>query len=114
MTASSRAAPALQKECDRTGQFFPQVNITPLRRHSSRTLRSRKTPQMAAGYLRHAVCFAYPCGKELYYIAPDGTLMAAPIAVNGATIEPGRPAALFRTRVYGRGTDVNVRTHFDD
>src|SRR5207249_2502945 len=49
-----------------------------------------------------------PGGKELYYIAPDGTLMAAPIAVTGATIEPGRPAALFRTRIYGGGTDVNV------
>src|SRR3972149_1977035 len=30
-------------------------------------------------------------GKELYYIAPDSKLMAAPIAVSGSTIEPGTP-----------------------
>ena len=30
-------------------------------------------------------------GKELYYINPDGAMMAAPIKVNGATMEPGRP-----------------------
>jgi Tol biopolymer transport system component len=54
-----------------------------------------------------------PGGKELYYLAPDGTLMAAPIAVTGATIEAGRPAALFRTRIYGGGTDLNQGTNYD-
>jgi hypothetical protein len=39
--------------------------------------------------------------------------MAAPMAVNGATIEPGRPVALFRTRIVGGGTDVNVGTQYD-
>jgi hypothetical protein len=47
------------------------------------------------------------------YIGPDGTLMAAAIGVNGATIEPGRPVALFRPRIYGGGTDVNVGTQYD-
>ena len=54
-----------------------------------------------------------PGGKELDYIAPDGTLMAAPIAVNGANLEPGRPVALFRTRIVGGGTDLNVGTNYD-
>jgi hypothetical protein len=30
--------------------------------------------------------------------------MAAPIAVHGATIDPGPPVALFQTRIYGGGT----------
>jgi Tol biopolymer transport system component len=39
-------------------------------------------------------------GKELYYIAPDGKLMAAPITINGGTVQPGSPVALFQTKVY--------------
>jgi hypothetical protein len=37
-------------------------------------------------------------GKELYYIAPDGTMMAVPIAVNGDTLVPGTPVPLFPSR----------------
>ena len=54
-----------------------------------------------------------PDGKELYYIPPDGKLMAAPIAVSGATIEPGTPLALFQPRIYGGGTDLNAGTSYD-
>jgi hypothetical protein len=54
-----------------------------------------------------------PGGKELDYIAPDGTLMAAPIPVNKATIEPGRPVSLFRTRIVGGGTVLNAGTNYD-
>src|SRR5438093_9895020 len=54
-----------------------------------------------------------PSGKELDYIAPDGTLMAAPIAVNSANLEPGRPVALFRTTIVGGGTDVGAGTNYD-
>ncbi len=32
--------------------------------------------------------------------------MAAPIAVNGANLDPGRPVALFRTRIIGGGTNL--------
>jgi hypothetical protein len=28
-------------------------------------------------------------GKELYYINPDGAMMAAPIKFDGASVEPG-------------------------
>ena len=43
-------------------------------------------------------------GKELYYIAPDGMLMAVPIE-EGEAIAPGVPEALFpiRVRRIGRG-----------
>jgi eukaryotic-like serine/threonine-protein kinase len=45
-----------------------------------------------------------PGGKELDYIAPDGTLMAAPIAVNGVNLEPGRPV-----RCFARGSSEAAR-----
>ena len=54
-----------------------------------------------------------PDGKELYYIAPDGKLMAAPIAVNGATLDPGLPVALFQTRILGGGTDLEPGQQYD-
>src|SRR5262249_28015346 len=40
-------------------------------------------------------------GKELYYIAPDGKLMAVPIAGSGSTFKPGTRVALFPTRIVG-------------
>ena len=42
-------------------------------------------------------------GKELFYIALDGYLMAVPIRLdsNGQSIEAGRPAQLFNSRVSG-------------
>jgi serine/threonine protein kinase len=52
-------------------------------------------------------------GKELYYIAPDGGLMAVPIAVNGATLEPGPSVRLFQTRIWGGGTNANQRQQYD-
>jgi WD40-like Beta Propeller Repeat len=38
-------------------------------------------------------------GRELYYLAPDGRLMAVPITTHGATFEPGTPVALFSPRI---------------
>ena len=40
-----------------------------------------------------------PDGKELYYIAPDSRLMAAPIASSGTALQPGLPTALFQPRI---------------
>jgi eukaryotic-like serine/threonine-protein kinase len=54
-----------------------------------------------------------PDGKELYYIAPDATLMAAPMAVKGSTLEPGTPMSLFPTRVWGGGTATYQRAQYD-
>ena len=42
-------------------------------------------------------------GKELYFIAPNGTLMAAPMTVRGGALQPGPPTALFRTQIVYRG-----------
>ena len=44
-------------------------------------------------------------GTELYYLAPNGSMMAAPIAVTGASVAPGAPVALFPTRIVGGGAD---------
>jgi Tol biopolymer transport system component len=53
-------------------------------------------------------------GKELYYVAPDGTLMAAPLTTNGTSIEPGRPAPLFRPRIlFGGSNPVGVQWQYD-
>src|SRR5262249_25095069 len=52
-------------------------------------------------------------GKELYYLAPDGKLMAAPITVKGETLDPGAPVALFQTRILGGGADLNSGPQYD-
>jgi WD40 repeat protein len=38
-------------------------------------------------------------GKELYYLAMDGKLMAVPIARTGSSFKAGRPEALFQTSI---------------
>jgi Tol biopolymer transport system component len=40
-------------------------------------------------------------GKELFFIAPDQKLMAAPVTISSSGFEPGKPVALFQTRVGG-------------
>jgi len=45
-------------------------------------------------------------GKELYYLNPDGALMAVPITVAGGTLAPSAPVTLFATNILFRGTDV--------
>ena len=44
-------------------------------------------------------------GKELFYVAPDGTLMGVPIAVSkdGKALEPGKPVPLVSARIVSRG-----------
>ena len=53
-----------------------------------------------------------PDGKELYYIAPDGRLMAVSLVVKGATLEPGEPVPLFQARIALRTTS-NSRPQYD-
>jgi serine/threonine protein kinase len=43
-------------------------------------------------------------GKELFYIAPDGKLMAAPIHAAGQTLDFGSPVSLFQTRIVDGGS----------
>ncbi len=40
-------------------------------------------------------------GQALYYLGPDGAMMAAPITTRGTALEPGTPVALFPTRIFG-------------
>jgi Tol biopolymer transport system component len=54
-----------------------------------------------------------PDGKELYYIAPDGKLMAASIKVKGTALELGAPVALFKTRIWGGGTNATNNQQYD-
>jgi Tol biopolymer transport system component len=51
-------------------------------------------------------------GKELYYVARDGRLMATPIAptADGQALTPGAPEALFLVRL-ASGTNVTVGTY---
>ncbi len=50
-------------------------------------------------------------GEQLYFIAPDATLMAASIRPAGAHVEASVPAALFQTRRLGGGSNVIGRGH---
>ena len=50
-------------------------------------------------------------GKELYYIAPDATMMAASIRATATTIDAGVPTTLFQTRRLGGGSNVIGRGH---
>lgn len=53
-------------------------------------------------------------GKELFYLNPAGAMMAAEIAITGATLAPGAPVVLFPTRIYGGGADtVGVGRQYD-
>ena len=51
-------------------------------------------------------------GKELYYIAPDGTLMAAPMTMQGPTLQVGLPVRLFATRIFGGGGAQPPRSEY--
>jgi Tol biopolymer transport system component len=52
-------------------------------------------------------------GKEVYYINPAGAMMAAPIAVTGATLTAGAPVVLFPTHIYGGGIDNQQGPQYD-
>jgi Tol biopolymer transport system component len=38
-------------------------------------------------------------GKEIYFIAPDGKMMAVPVTLNGPTLSVGTPVPLFSTHI---------------
>jgi hypothetical protein len=40
-------------------------------------------------------------GKELYYLSPNGAMMAVTITVAGSKLAPGAPVVLFSTRIHG-------------
>lgn len=49
-------------------------------------------------------------GRELFYVAPDGRLVAVPMDLSGDTLRPGQPRLLFQTAITfepGLGTRAN-------
>jgi dipeptidyl aminopeptidase/acylaminoacyl peptidase len=114
---------------ERAGQFSPDGRwVAYMSNESGRTevyVRPFLTPARASGVDRSADKWLVstgggiyprwcPDGKELYYIAPDGKLMAAAITVNGAALEPpGAPVALFQTRILGGGVDSQQGKQYD-
>jgi Tol biopolymer transport system component len=51
-------------------------------------------------------------GKELYFLSPDATLMAAPVVAGITSFEAGTPVALFPARVAEGGTLANGRPQY--
>jgi serine/threonine protein kinase len=52
-------------------------------------------------------------GKELYYVAPDSTLVAVPIlTATGSTFQTGTPLSLFSTGILGGGSVVMNRSNY--
>jgi Tol biopolymer transport system component len=51
-------------------------------------------------------------GKALYYIGPNGQMMAVPISVEGDKLQPGLPIVQFQTRIVNGGVDAGPR-HYD-
>jgi hypothetical protein len=54
-----------------------------------------------------------PDGTELYYVGPNGEMMAVPIVTTATTLEPGAPVALFTIRIVGGGGDVAQGRQYD-
>ena len=52
-------------------------------------------------------------GRAIYYIGPDGAMMAATITVSGSVLESGTPVALFPTRIIGSGIDNGQGRQYD-
>jgi hypothetical protein len=49
-------------------------------------------------------------GRELYYLAPDGTLMAVALSTSGDIFDAGRPVPLFRARI--PADIITFRNHY--
>jgi eukaryotic-like serine/threonine-protein kinase len=89
----------------------PEIYVRPFTQPAATT--NRAAGQWQASTMGGIFPKWRPDGRELYYIAPDGKLMAVSIAVSGQTLEPGPPVALFATRILGGGTDSNQGRQYD-
>jgi len=58
----------------------------------------------------------HPDGKELYFVALDGTLMAVPITIGnharGSKMEVGSPVALFQTGIVSASAAANMKPQY--
>jgi Tol biopolymer transport system component len=41
-------------------------------------------------------------GREIYFVSPDGKMMAAAVSFSGSTLDIGKPVALFQTHIVGQ------------
>jgi Tol biopolymer transport system component len=51
-------------------------------------------------------------GRELYFLAPNATMMAVPVTAAGTSFETGTPVALFPTRIVDGGTVTQNRPQY--
>ena len=51
-------------------------------------------------------------GKELFFISPDGKMMAASIGVSGAALTAGTPVTLFPTRITSGGATTGFHHEY--
>ena len=77
-----------------------ETYVQPFRSRRSGRVSSAGTPRGAAT-------------REIFYLAPDGALMAVPVrtAAESPTLEPGVPARLFRVSIVGGGSPPENITH---
>jgi hypothetical protein len=54
-----------------------------------------------------------PDGKELYFLNPEGEMMAAPITVTGSALVPGTPVKLFDAHILGGGGELQGGRQYD-
>ncbi len=52
-------------------------------------------------------------GKEVFYVSPEGKLMAAPVDTKGGVPQIGPSVALFQTRIWGGGTNSTNNQQYD-
>ena len=52
-------------------------------------------------------------GRELFYIAPDGRMMAASITASDEAPDVGTPRSLFSSRIWGAGTSPDISRQYD-
>ena len=96
----------------------PEIYVRPFVAPAASAASDRATANRAGGQWQVSTAGGLfpgwrPDGKELYYLGPDGQMMAAPITLTGTTLEPGPPVALFDTRIYGGGADNQQGRQYD-
>jgi serine/threonine protein kinase len=67
---------------------------------------------MGRVYRAHDTKLNRDVALKIFYIAPTGEMMTAPIMAQG-TLEPGAPVTLFPTRIYSGGVDIGQGLQYD-
>lgn len=108
---------------ERTGAFSPDGKWVAYQSNASGPLEVYVRPFLASGGTSDAQWQISRAGgiqprwradgRELYFIAPDGTLMVTPIAAQSDGLRPGAPVPLFHTRMWGGGTTANAKQQYD-